>query len=200
MVSGDAVPAHPSRRELLTGGAVLAGGLIAAGCGAQKPAAAHPTIPMRPPRGAAAARSDLAILTAALAMERRTLAAYAACIPLLDRAQAHWAQAFALEENQQVGAIAKLISLLGAETPTQNGEPAIGHPRDGAQALALLAALEAEQIRRYLGWMGRLSGGAVRAGVASVLASDAQHITALRRARGGPALGSAFVLGGAGAP
>jgi hypothetical protein len=199
VVSGDVVPAHPSRRELIAGGAILAGGVVAVGCGAQPPAASHPTIPLRAPRGAAA-RADLAILAAALAMERRTLAAYAACIPLLDRAQAHWAQAFALEENQQVGAIAKLISLVGGETPTQNGEPAIGHPRTGAQALALLAALEAEQIRRYLGWMGRLSGGAVRAGVASVLASDAQHITALRRARGGPALESAFVLGGAGAP
>jgi hypothetical protein len=37
-------------------------------------------------------------------------------------------------------------------------------------------------------------------GVASILSSDAQHITALRHALGRPALGSAFVLGAAGAP
>ena len=133
-------------------------------------------------------------------MERRAIAAYAACIPLLPESEARWARAFVVEEIQQAGALAKLIALAGATAASENGEPAIGRPRDGAQATGLLAELESEHITRYLGWIPRLSAEALRAGVATILASDAQHVTALRHALGRPALTSAFVLGAAGSP
>jgi hypothetical protein len=189
-----------SRRGLITAAATAAAGALVAGCGSTAAAASHPAIATRAPRGADARRADVRILTSALAMERQTIAAYAACIPLLPGSEARWARSFVVEEIQQAGALAKLIALAGATAVGENGEPAIGHPRDGAEATALLARLESEHITRYLGWIPRLSAGTLRAGVASILASDAQHVTALRRALGRPALGSAFVLGAAGAP
>jgi hypothetical protein len=189
-----------SRRGLITAAATAAAGALVAGCGSTAAAASHPAIATRAPRGADARRADVRIHTSALAMERQTIAAYAACIPLLPGSEARWARSFVVEEIQQAGALAKLIALAGATAVGENGEPAIGHPRDGAEATALLARLESEHITRYLGWIPRLSAGTLRAGVASILASDAQHVTALRRALGRPALGSAFVLGAAGAP
>ncbi len=189
-----------SRRGLITAGATAVGGALVAGCGSRVIAASNPAIATRAPQGAGARRDDVRILTAALAMERTAIAAYAACIPLLPASEARWARAFVVEEIQQAGALAKLITLAGATAAGENGEPAIGHPRDGAQATGLLAELESEHIARYLGWIPRLSAGALRAGAASILASDAQHVTALRQALGRPALGPAFVIGTAGAP
>jgi hypothetical protein len=189
-----------SRRRLLTGAAAAVGGVLVTGCGSTPVAASHPTVAQRPPTGTRARADDVRILTAALAMERRTIAAYAASIPLLGDAEARWARAFVVEEIQQAGALSKLLTLTGASTPAENGEPKIGHPRDGAQATALLRALESEQIAAYLRWIPRLTAPALRAGVASILSSDAQHITTLRSALGDEPLGSAFVLGAAGAP
>ncbi len=184
----------PSRRGFLAGAAALAGGAWISGCGSSShTAASHPEIAQpRPPR--AERREDVRILEAALALERRTIAAYAACIPLLDGADARWAQAFVIEENQQAGALAKLITIAGDTAPGQNGEPAIGHPRNAAEGLALLAALEHEQVASYLRWIPQLSAGTMRAGAATILAADAQHLSALRGARGQPPLISPFVL------
>ena len=187
-----------SRRGFLGGAAALAAGLLTAGCGrGTLVAASHPDVPQQPPRSATERRVDVEILTAALMMERRAIAAYAASIPLLAAAHARWAQAFVGEEIEQAGALAKLIALTGSTAPAQDGEPQIGHPRDGAQALALLAGLERAQLAAYLGWIPRLSAGTMRAGVATILASDAQHLTALRSARGQPALISPLLLDGA---
>src|SRR5207248_1210968 len=75
------------RRDLLAGaGATLAAGaaVVLAGCGnhAQVPRHAVKTAPPR------VLRRDIAILNAALYLERRTVAAYTAGIPLLSRSQA----------------------------------------------------------------------------------------------------------------
>ena len=61
--------------------------------------------------------------------------------------------------------------------------------------LALLHGLERAQIVLYLDAIPRLSPSPVRAAVATILASDAQHISILRMAQGLPAVPSAFVTG-----
>jgi uncharacterized protein (DUF1684 family) len=64
--------------------------------------------------------------------------------------------------------------------------------------LAVLESLEGLQLTGYARWIPRLSAGTMRAGAASIFANDAQHITALREARGRPALGSPWVVGSPG--
>ncbi len=186
----------PTRRGLLSGaGAALggAGAVLLAGCGTSATSTAGPADTHAPPPSVA--REDVRILTRALELERRTVAAYTASIPLLDGAQARWAKLFLAEELQHAGQLISLIELAGGTAgPSADSYP-IGDPHDAAGAVAELESLEALQITSYLGWIGRLSPGSMRAEVAAVLAADAQHITALRQARGRPALTSAFLAG-----
>jgi hypothetical protein len=201
-VSGAAAPVPPegvARRDVLTAGVVAAGALLAAGCGASRaPVDAHPATPRTAPSPAAAS-ADVPILRAALQLERRTVAAYTAGIPLLDRARARWAKVFLAEELQHTGELISLLRLAGATAPPPAASYAIGHPRDGDGVVAVLESLEALQLAGYARWIPRLSPGTMRAGAASLFANDAQHITALRAARGRPALGSPWVVGRPGA-
>ena len=191
--------AAPSRRGFLSGaGAVLAGGAVGAvlsACGGSSASAPGATVTHEVPPTGAAAQTDVGVLTAALELERRTVAAYVAGIPLLDAAGAHWAKRFLSEELQHTGELISLIKTAGGTAPPPADSYAIGHPRDGAGVLAVLNVLEALQIAGYLRAIPRLSPGTMRAAAASILADDAQHIAALRQARGRPAMDSAFVTG-----
>jgi hypothetical protein len=140
-------------------------------------------------------RIDVEILSQALALERRTVAAYVAGIPLLSRDQAKGAKDFLNEELQHTGELISLIKAAGGKAPDRADSYDIGHARDQAGVLALLHSLERLQIASYLYWIPRLSPGPVRAAVSTILACDAQHIAVLRAAQGQPALASAFVTG-----
>ena len=187
----------PTRRGLLTGAGAALGGagaaLLAAGCGSSSKPASGPAVTRAPAAGAA--HADVQILGRALELERRTVAAYTASIPLLDHARAHWAKRLLAEELAHTGELISLIKLAGATAGPPADSYAIGDPRDPAGALAVLESLESRQIAGYLSWIPRLSPGSTRAAAASILAADAQHITALRQARGRPALTSAFLAG-----
>jgi hypothetical protein len=135
------------------------------------------------------------MLSAALALERRTVAAYVAGIPLLSRVDAKGAKDFLNEELEHTGELLSLIKAAGGTAPDRADSYDIGHPRDQAGVLALLHSLERLQIASYLRWIPRLSPGPVRAAVSTILACDAQHIAILRAAQGQPALVSAFVTG-----
>jgi hypothetical protein len=182
------------RRELLAGvGTSLAAGaaVALAGCGHQ----AH--VPREAVKKAPAPvkRRDVEILSAALDLERRTVAAYTAGIPLLPRSQAKAAKQFLNEELEHTGELLALIKAAGGMAPPRADSYDIGHPRDGAGVLVLLHQLERLQVAGYLKLLPRLSPGPVRAEVSSILANDAQHISILRLAQGMNPLPSAFVTG-----
>lgn len=183
-----------SRRALLGGAATLGalGTVSLAGCGAGA----------GPGRSAAARVSpatkarDVSLLAHALELERRTVAAYTAAIPLLGHTQAKAAEAFLNEELQHTGELIGLITAAGAKAPHRAASYDIGpRPRDAAGVLTLLHGLEALQIANYLHTLPRLAPGPVRAAVATILASDAQHIAMLRLTLGRPPAPSAFVTG-----
>ena len=71
------------------------------------------------------------------------------------------------------------------------------HATDGPGALAVIHSLEALQISSYLEWIPRLSPGAVRAAVASILTVDAQHLTMCRVLQGQDPVPGPFVTGSA---
>ncbi len=158
------------------------------GCGASAPSGA----PVAP----AAADTDLHILTAALALERRTVTAYIAAIPLVPHDFVKGAKAFLSEEQAHAGELISLIKGAGGKAPDRADTYDLGPPPRGPEdVVARLHALERLQIASYLTWIPHLSPGPLRATVASILASDAQHVAVLRATQGQPALAAPFVTG-----
>jgi hypothetical protein len=143
-----------------------------------------------------AIHADVQILTAALALERRTVSAYIAAIPLLPHSLVKGAKAFLSEELAHTGELISLIKGAGSKAPDRADSYDIGAlPRSSADVVALLHSLERLQIASYLTWIPRLSPGPLRATVSTILASDAQHVAVLRAAQGQPALAGPFVTG-----
>ena len=107
-----------SRRALLRGAgqALVSAGALAAlgGCGGQAPSGPQAVKQAARP----VAHTDVEILTAALALERRTVAAYVAGIPLLPRSQVKGAKAFLSEELTHTGELISLIKAAGARRRT----------------------------------------------------------------------------------
>lgn len=184
-----------SRRALLSGAGLAlagAGSLALAGCGgggAKSGPAQTQTLP------ASVSSTDVAILGAALELERRTVAAYVAGIPLLDRDDARAARQYLSEELEHAGELISLIRSAGAKAPPRQQSYPIGHPRSGAGVLAVLAGLEALQIASYQRWIPRLSPAPMRAAVATIMCCDAQHLAMVRVARGLTPAPSPFVTG-----
>ncbi len=181
-----------SRRALLTGtGTALAGGAMAlAGCGSVatgKKAVKTTAEPVR--------RQDIEILGRALDLERRTVAAYIACIPLLTRPQRKAANQFLNEEFEHTGELISLIKAAGGKAAPRADSYPIGHATDGPSAFTVLHSLEALQISSYLKWIPQLSPGPVRAAVASVLTVDAQHLAMIRVMQGQDPVPGPFVTG-----
>jgi hypothetical protein len=192
VVSGDGA----SRRALLRGAgqALVGAGALAAlgGCGGQAPSGPQAVKQAAQP----VAHTDVEILTAALVLERRTVSAYVASIPLLPRSQVKGAKAFLSEELAHTGELISLIKAAGGKAPDRADSYDIGRPpRNVGEVLGLLHSFERLQIASYLSWLPRLSPAPVRAAVSSILACDAQHIAVLRAAQGKPALVSPFVTG-----
>ena len=190
------VSPEASRRALLRGAGqalVGVGALVTlGGCGGAAPsgqeAVKHAARPV--------AATDVGILMTALALERRTVAAYVAGIPLLPHSEVKGAKAFLSEELAHTGELISLIKAAGGKAPPRADSYDIGPPpRGSGDVVALLHSLERLQIASYLNWIPRLSPGPVRAAVSSILACDAQHVAVLRAAQGKPALASAFVTG-----
>lgn len=166
-----------------------AGALTAlTGCGGSAPSGTQ--------IGQAAVETDLQILTAALALERRTVTAYVAAIPLVPLGFVKGAKAFLSEELAHTGELISLIKGTGAKAPDRADSYDLGAPPRGPEdVIALLHSLERLQIASYLTWIPRLSPGPLRAAVSTILASDAQHVAVLRATEGQPALAAPFVTG-----
>ena len=183
----------PSRRGLL-GGAVAAVGAVAlAGCGAssgsEKTAGQTQTSGSNPP-----SPGDVARLSAALELERRTVDAYVACVPLLSKPNSKAAALWLSEEVQHTGELIALIKQAGGRAAPRADSYEIGSmPRNQAQTLALLASFEQLQVAYYLRIMPQLRLAKARAAVGTILNCDAQHLSLLRLVQGRPAVPSAFV-------
>jgi len=182
-----------SRRALLGGvGVTVAGGAVVllTGCGGSSPApAAVKTVPVR------VRQIDVGIFNRSLHLERRSIAAYTAGIPLLTGSVAKAAEQFLSQELAHAGELLGLIHAAGGTPIPRAPSYELGHPRTAAQVLSLLEQLENQQLAAYLDAIPRLSPGPVRASVASILANDAQHVSILRMALGSSPASAAFVTG-----
>ena len=188
---------RPSRRGLLAGAGVgLAAATAAAleACGGSSASADGAHTAAVSDHGTPASPHDVRLLASALELERRTVDAYVACVPLLDghvaKAVAQWMS----EELQHTGKLITLIRQAGGTAPARANSYEIGpRPRGQAQTLRLLAGFEQLQLSFYVKTMPRFQQGSTRAAVASIFANDAQHLSLLRLVGGETAVPSAFV-------
>ena|GEM_PF-582302 len=180
------VPAR-SRRSLLAG-AAGATALALAGCGSK---------PLREKirDGAHVAPGDLGPLNALLDVEHYAIAAYAAAIPLLGPAAARAGKQFLAQELAHAVELSDLVHRAGGRPHKPPASYNLGHPRDQAQALALLQHVEDVQLGAYLERLPDLSGGHVRATLVTIYANEAQHLAVLRMAAGETPTSGALVAG-----
>jgi hypothetical protein len=182
-----------SRRGLLrraAAGTLAASSLLVAGCGSGRSGQASVKHAARPVRSA-----DITMLDDLLDLERRTVAAYTAGIPLLLRSQVKTAQQFLAEELEHTGELLALIKAAGGQPVARRASYDLGHPVTPSDVLTLLHSLERAQIVAYVSAIPRLSPGPVRAAVATILTSDAQHIAVLRLAQHQAPMPSPLVSG-----
>ena len=165
-----------SRRELfaLTGGAITAG--VIAGCGHKS---VRPRVRRIPPP---ARKGDLAVLIRALQLEHQAITAYTAGIPLLRGRPQAAAKHFLDQEISHAGELAGLIKQAGGKPSRVHYRYELGHPRTAGEVLQVLHQAEQAQLAWYLGTLPSVAPGPVRAALAAVLSSDAQHLSLLRSA------------------
>jgi Ferritin-like domain len=181
---------HPhSRRTLLVAGAATTAGLLAA-CSGSKP------LRLKVRTGVTVQRGDVSVLNGLLDLEQRTIAAYAAGIPLLQRPAAKAAQQFLAQEMAHAQALSDLVKKAGGKPDKPRSSYELGNPTTGAAVLRLLRGLEDRQLSAYLAMTPLLTPGKLRAAVAAIFANDAQHVAVLREHLGEPAVPAAFVTGG----
>jgi rubrerythrin len=185
-----------SRRGLIGGAAAAAGTLVLAGCGGSSGSARTDSTADQTGTSTTDDTSprDVELLATALELERRTIDAYVACIPLLSKTNAQAAVIWLSAEIQHTGELIALIKQAGGKPAPRANSYELGRmPSNQAQALALLASFEQLQISYYLRTISQLQLATARAAVSTILASDAQHIALLRLVQGKPAVPSAFV-------
>ena len=188
---------RPSRRGLLGGAGVAlatAASTALVGCGgASAPAGPSDTAAARTRRPSASPH-DVRLLASALELERRTVDAYVACVPLLEHHVAKGAAQWLSEEVQHTGKLITLIRQAGGAAASRANSYDIGpRPHGQAQTLRLLADLEQLQIAFYLRTLPRFEQGSTRAAVASIFANDAQHLSLLRLVGDQTPVPSAFI-------
>ena len=185
-----------SRRGLIGGAVAAAGTLVLAGCGGSSGSARTDSTADQTGTSTTDDTSprDVELLATALELERRTIDAYVACIPLLGKTNAQAAVIWLSAEIQHTGELIALIKQAGGKPAPRANSYELGRmPSNQAQALALLASFEQLQISYYLRTISQLQLATARAAVSTILASDAQHIALLRLVQGKPAVPSAFV-------
>ena len=172
-----------SRRSLLStaGAGVLA--LAVGGCGGSTGAAPH----------GYERTDDLEILNGALDVEHLAIAAYTAASSALSGELRRSAEVMLEQERAHAAALSGLVrEMFGApNAPRADYGLALRGERG---ALAFLVGVENTSLGYYVDALPKLSQP-LRHVMASVLASDAEHLAVLAMARGMPAAGSAFVVG-----
>lgn len=125
----------------------------------------------------------------------RTIAAYTATIPLFGGHLHAAMKQFLDQDLDHAGELYRLIKQAGGDANKPQPSYNLGQPKGRKDLIELLHRLETEMVAGYVAAVPQLSPGSVRAAIASILASDAQHVTVLRLALGLDPLPSAFVTG-----
>jgi rubrerythrin len=183
-----------SRRRLLqTSGVALIGGsaAILSACGSDDTTATTPGDDERD-------KVDVEILNGALDLELMAVAAYKAGAAKLKGDVLQIAKGFLEQEQEHADALGKAIRDAGG-TPNK-AKSSYDFPRFVSQDAVLTYAVKLENtaVAAYIDALPKLTKGDLRATAASILTTEAEHISVLRDALGLPPVPDAFVTGEAG--
>jgi bacterioferritin (cytochrome b1) len=192
VVSRAAAAGTTSRRALIRGSGIGVVGAAALALEACASGSRQPTVHKIPP---AARNADVEILNRLLDVEYRAIAAYTAVIPLLTLHVKDAAKQFLSHELTHAGELYSLIRQADGIADKQRPNYDLGSPRTRKDILELLHSVEQQQISGYVDAIPNVSPGSVRAALAAILASDAQHVTVVRLALRLEPLPSALVTG-----
>jgi bacterioferritin (cytochrome b1) len=186
-----------SRRAFLrASGITLAGGsaVFLGGCGGGKggKAAVTSTDAGIDPT---AIRADVDILNSALDLEHTAIAAYTAGIPLLTGTARAAAKQFLAQEFAHASVLSSTVAHAGGKPNQPSPSYDLGHPRREADVLRLLLMLERVAISAYIDAIPKLTPGSLRSTVASILTTEAQHVSVLRSELGLAPVPAPFVTG-----
>jgi hypothetical protein len=140
-------------------------------------------------------RADVDILNSALDLEHAGIAAYTAGIPLLAGKARAAGKQFLAQEFAHASVLSSLVAHAGGKPNQPSPSYNLGHPRRQADVLRLLHMIERVAISAYVDAIPKLTPGALRATVASILTNEAQHVSVLRSELGLAPVPSAFVTG-----
>ncbi len=165
-----------SRRQLLGASGAVGLAWALAGCGRSHPAAVH--VASLPPELKAV---NAAIFNRLIDAEYVVAAAYIAGIPLLSEHNLRAAKHFLAQEVSHITQLSNLVSVAHGVPNGPRASYDLGHPRSETEVLELIHRSERITIRAYLDAIPKLAPGASRAVAASILATEAQHVSVVRR-------------------
>ena len=128
--------------------------------------------------------ADVEVLNSVLSQELTTVAAYEQALPLLRGGTLAVAGQLRGQDQAHVDAITKAIRGVGGETDAEAGELESPGPKDREEALLLAYEEENAALGQALDAGPHLNTPAPRMLAASLAASHAQHLTALRQLLG----------------
>ena len=176
-------------RTVLAAAGASGSAAVVAGCSTRR----HKPEPIETPAKKTALQADVPLLNSALDLEHRTIAAYTASIPLLSGEPHAAAKLFLDQEFEHASELSALIHKGGGKPNLPRPSYALGNPRSETAVLALLHSVERDEIAAYLDLLPALTHGVVRSTVASILGTEAEHISFVRGALGSTPVPRAFV-------
>jgi rubrerythrin len=143
-----------------------------------------------------AAKRDAEILNGALDLEHTAIAVYTAGAPLLKGDVLKLGRQFLSQEKEHADALETAIRDAGGRP--NRPKPSYDFPSvtDQAGTLKLATMIENVAIAAYLDAIPRLASGDLRATAASIVTSEAEHLSVLLGAQGRPQVPNAFVGAG----
>jgi rubrerythrin len=161
---------------MLAGGAGAGAAELLAGCGG----GGGRTLPTPNP---AQTQADAALVSALIEAERTAIAAYRLGLPRLTGAARVVAARFLGHEQEHERALTREIVSLGVRPPIRRSQAsyAAGFPRLSSAESALRLALDVEntQIAGYYNAIGTVTTSALRATLASILGTEAEHMAVI---------------------
>jgi hypothetical protein len=191
-------PAGSSRRELLLASAMAAAGgagaaLVASCGGSDSKTQSTATV------STAQADSDAAILGALLDQENSSIVAYALVATRLHGVAQASARRFLGHERRHAAALERAIRSLGdtPSPPRPRAEYEAGFPRlrDARDALSFALDVETTAVAAYSDALGKIATDDVRATLAAIFVTEAEHASVVLGDLGRPQVPDPFVTG-----
>jgi rubrerythrin len=190
------------RRFLQTAGVGFAGGaaMLVAGCGDDKTNKAQGAVggeqgPVSKPEPAGSDVADLTVLNSALDLEHRAVAAYTAALGALRGENLRTARLFRDQERAHVAALSTAIKGMGGRPNPADRNYRLPRFAGEDEVLRFAIGLENTAIAAYIDAVPRLNAAGLRAEVASILATEAEHLAVLNGALSERSAPTAFVTG-----